>query len=248
MQGRSLEPVVDKPSGVDLFPAGNHLPTDLHDEQFPSRLASWQDGVLELGVDGTHFGFIRSGSASLECDSGTFHLQAGMYFSVPGKCILRGEGDGFVATRCSWMGLFQIGGPTEPQGRLKYIDGCSDSLLISPIVLGDPCLNLLYLPPGTEQTQHTHPSCRAGIIASGSGVCRTPEEDLPLSPGTIFNIAAGGLHSFHTGVEELRVIAWHPDSDFGPAHHDHPMINRTMIDGRSAAHLNAPQPNEGVRT
>jgi len=25
------------------------------------------------------------------------------------------------------------------------------------------------------------------------------------------------------------VIAWHPDSDFGPRDDDHPMINRTLI-------------------
>ena len=26
----------------------------------------------------------------------------------------------------------------------------------------------------------------------------------------------------------LDVIAWHPDSDFGPTDQDHPMINRTL--------------------
>ena len=33
------------------------------------------------------------------------------------------------------------------------------------------------------------------------------------------------------------MIAFHPDSDFGPAPEDHPMINRTMVDGVSASRL-----------
>jgi hypothetical protein len=26
----------------------------------------------------------------------------------------------------------------------------------------------------------------------------------------------------------LLVMAWHPDSDSGPSHDDHPMLNRTL--------------------
>ena len=32
----------------------------------------------------------------------------------------------------------------------------------------------------------------------------------------------------------MAVIAYHPDSDFGPTHEVHPMINRTIVDGVSA--------------
>ena len=75
------------------------------------------------------------------------------------------------------------------------------------------------------------------MIVSGSGTCRTPDADFPLEAGMTFEIAPGGLHSFHTSEESLRVIAWHPDSDCGPQHEDHPMINRTIINGTSAAEL-----------
>ena len=34
--------------------------------------------------------------------------------------------------------------------------------------------------------------------------------------------------------ESLRVVAFHPDSDFGPEHDFHPMINKTIVDGTSA--------------
>ncbi len=142
-----------------------------------------------------------------------------------------------VITQLEYEGFFHLGGPSEGAGRLHYIDGCSDSLLIPPIVRGEACLNLLHIPPQTQQTQHTHPSFRVGIIVDGTGVCRTPHKQIPLRPGLAFAIAAEGLHSFHTAEDSLTVIAFHPDSDCGPTHQNHPMINRTIVDGVSAAQL-----------
>jgi quercetin dioxygenase-like cupin family protein len=117
----------------------------------------------------------------------------------------------------------------ETAGRLRYIDGCSDTLLISPPRLGDPCLNHLHIPPHTDQTPHTHPSARIGIILQGVGECRTLDRIYPLQPGMGWYIPTGCLHSFFTRDEALDVVAWHPDSDFGPRDDDHPMINRTVI-------------------
>lgn len=37
----------------------------------------------------------------------------------------------------------------------------------------------------------------------------------------------------------MDVIAYHPDSDFGPQDEDHPMVNRTIVDGVSASKLEA---------
>jgi hypothetical protein len=37
----------------------------------------------------------------------------------------------------------------------------------------------------------------------------------------------------------MVVMAYHPDSDFGPEDENHPMINRTIVDGMSAAGLAA---------
>lgn len=223
---------------------------DSCDTEFPSRFVYWhtsQGRQIELAASGTHFGFLRAGRLVVDCDSGRFLVGAGMYFSLPGEAQLSLDSSesgccGMIASRLhsptsQHRGFFQIGGPVEQRGRLTYIDGCSDSLLISPVVLGAPCLNLLYLPPHTKQTSHTHPSCRMGMIVSGSGWCRTPGGSHRLVAGTKFLIEPDGQHSFHTEAEALRVIAWHPDSDFGPANQDHPMINRTMIDGVSAARL-----------
>jgi quercetin dioxygenase-like cupin family protein len=153
-----------------------------------------------------------------------------MYFAVPGPLRLRG-GRGLVVTAEQTRGFFHLGGPVEDAGRLRYIDGCTDSLLVPPVLLGDPCLNLLHIPPGTRQTAHTHPSIRIGLIVRGSGECVTPERRYPLRPGLAFVIAAGAMHSFHTDREPLLVIAYHPDSDFGPTHECHPMVNRTILPG-----------------
>jgi quercetin dioxygenase-like cupin family protein len=206
---------------------------------------SWKGHGIVLPNNATHYGFVREGDTIIETQVGSFRLQEGMYFAVPGSCTVSGDGDGFAASRFGYHGFFQIGGPVESTGRLRYIDGCSDSVLIAPVVEGDPCLNLLHIPPRTHQTSHTHPSVRVGMIAAGTGVCRTDEGDVELRPGVVFVIDPDGLHSFHTADDSLLVIAWHPDSDCGPTHQDHPMLNRTIIEGRSASPVRAAASWEG---
>ena len=158
---------------------------DLSDNVHPTKVAGWSSAGLALHPDGTHFGFVHGGSASLECEAGTFDLAEGMYFAVPGACRVEGSGQGVVITRLGYGGFFQIGGPIEQQGRLRYIDGCTDSLLVPPVMKGDACLNLLHVPPETDQTAHTHPSLRVGLIVRGEGTCETPNGLQPLLPGTV---------------------------------------------------------------
>jgi len=155
-----------------------------------------------------------------------------------------------VISREQYRGLPMFVGPIEQEGRLKYIDGCTDSLLIPPVKLGDPCLNLLYFPPGIDQTTHTHPSDRIGLILSGHGRCHAWDLDettgeyveklIDLTPGMLFTIHTNGKHKFSTPYgESMRVLAYHPDSDFGPEDENHPMLNRTIVDGVSAKHIDA---------
>ena len=217
---------------------GNHGQlTDLSHDDFPSSLLAWLDGTLRLEDKGTHFGYVHSGEATIEASIGSFTLKRGMYFSLPEEGVLSGCGQGIVITRLDFKGVFMVGGPIEEAGRLRYIDGCTDSQLVPPVLKGDPCLNALYFHSGIKQTQHSHPSMRVGIIASGSGECITPVENVPLTAGQIFMIPAESLHSFNTTHHPMVVIAYHPDSDFGPTHEIHPMVNRTMIKGVSASRL-----------
>lgn len=205
---------------------------DFRSDSHSTLVSGWHHSELELAGGNTHFGFVASGVLHVDCEVGSFELHPGMYFSIPDAARLTGGGTGMVASMAATRGLFHIGGPVESTGRLRYIDGCSDTLLIAPPMLGDPCLNLLHIPPGTQQTEHTHPSLRVGIVVDGAGICRTPDGDTPLAPGLVFAIRAHGRHCFHTGASDLRIVAWHPDSDFGPTHEQHPMLNRTIVNGR----------------
>lgn len=180
-----------------------------------------------LPQGGTHFGFVLRGPCEIAFDDMVFPLRAGMYFSAPSAIEIRG-GAGLVVTRLGEQGLFALGGPVEADGRLQYMDGCTDTLLLSPSRLGEACLNLLVLPPGTRQRMHEHPSVRVGVVASGHGRCVTESGSHVLSPGVAFALPAGLRHCFHTEAETLRVIAYHPDSDFGPTDENHPMRNRTI--------------------
>ncbi|PYQ28677.1 MAG: hypothetical protein DMF56_15705 [Acidobacteria bacterium] len=219
-----------------------------NDPAWPSSVLGWRGTeVLEFDGLGTMFGFAAEGRATLRVLGPVdleFSLRPGMYFSLPYAGSIQG-GVGFAVCRLRYQGLFSIGGPIEKEGRLKYIDGCTDTLLVPPVIRGDACLNHLHFPIGIQQTRHTHPSLRAGVIAAGSGRCICPSEsdgsgedvEFPLLAGIAFVIPAGGHHSFFTDTETMDVIAYHPDSDTGPIDDDHPMVNRTMIDGVSAARL-----------
>jgi hypothetical protein len=123
----------------------------------------------------------------------------------------------------------------EQNGRLQYIDGCEDTVLIAPPYKGDPCLNMLYLKSGITQTEHTHPSVRIGIVQYGSGFAHWYENGVPiktpLNQGDVWVIEKDEKHFFTTQEQELVIMAYHPDSDFGNTDEVHPMINRTIIYG-----------------
>jgi quercetin dioxygenase-like cupin family protein len=108
------------------------------------------------------------------------------------------------------------------------------------VKLGDPCFNLLHFPEGIDQTEHTHPSDRIGMVIRGLGECVVDggETIIPLEAGMIFCIHTDGLHKFRTlRGSEMTVLAYHPDSDFGPTDTFHPMLNRTIVNGVSASKL-----------
>lgn len=190
------------------------------------EVRTWAGAVAELD-GGTVFGCVDR-PTEVVIDGDRFRLRAATYFVAPDGARVEG-GRGIAVVLPGYRGLRQIGGPLEPTGRLRYIDGCTDTLLLAPPRLGEPCLNLLHIPPHTHQSEHTHPSLRAGVIVSGRGRCRTRREIVELRPGTAFLIPAGVHHCFNTDREPLRVIAYHPDSDFGPTDEDHPMVNRTHL-------------------
>lgn len=200
-----------------IDPSLNHL------DRFRFRAAT-----IGIVFDG-HNIVLRQGWNIMQLQPGSYFVATGYGFDLcsPGGRILliNMPGKDFP---------FSLGGPIEPHGRLRYIDGCTDSLLVPPWRRGEPCLNHLHIPPGVEQTMHTHPSDRIGLVMSGRGQCVSPDGTTDLHAGMIWRIPAGGLHRFRTDADAIQIIAFHPDSDFGPADEDHPMLNRSLVGGVSA--------------
>jgi mannose-6-phosphate isomerase-like protein (cupin superfamily) len=168
-----------------------------------------------------------------------YTLHAGMYQSTEEwvEITIHPNTRVVIYQRESYRGINSIG-ILEEVWRLKYIDWCTDSMLCSPIKKGDPCLNALFVPNWVNQTMHIHPSTRAGFIIQGEGRCETPEKTYKLESGLIFFLPKNWLHKFRTDADgewKLRVVAYHPDSDFWPSDEIHPMINRTIVDGVSAS-------------
>ena len=241
---------------------------DSKHKEYPIRYWNLLDHeMFPLREGRSYYGFVQRGSVNIYCEDFTFAGTAGQSFSVSSEGNLVSLGQVIVIEVLHTRGKYKESryraenrfvGPLEAEGRLKYIDGCTDSLLISPPKMGDPCLNHLHFPTGIDQTAHTHPSHRIGIVHRGHGTCVTPFGDVDLTPGLVFVIrewngkrkAKGldgkrhpaGTHKFKTGSDTLDVVAFHPDSDYGPTDHTHPMINRTIVEGKSAKHF------EDIRT
>lgn len=132
-----------------------------------------------------------------------------------------------VIARYGFMGQEVFGTPVAGHGRLTYIDGCSDSLLVYPPRQGDPSLNHLHFPQMIKQTRHVHPSIRVGYVLGGEGIAHFGNHKARLKKGMMFLLDAQEKHSFETQEEELDIIAFHPDGDWGPTDHSHTMLNRT---------------------
>jgi hypothetical protein len=258
---KSFISFTDNNAGL-IFDESNH-------EKYPLRYYNVINGKGGAFTDNnSYFVFIYKGEASLEISGGIKAiLPKDTYFSHHGKFTLNGVFKAVIIEVISEKGIYKlnnykaythIGGVVEEKGRLKYIDGCTDSLLIPPVKKGDPCLNHLHFPDTIIQTPHTHPSHRIGIVIRGEGECDTPFGKLPLVEGCIFvikeyngeemskgldgGIYEAGTHKFNTYHSSMDVIAFHPDSDFGPEDEFHPMINRTIVSGVSAKDI------ESIRT
>ena len=192
---------------------------------------SFLEATKDLNLSVYGFTSLRSGILQTKVDE--YRLKPYMFFSTNCFSDFIGQ-DAFLIFIENHYTTNIIGGPIEDIGRLKYIDGCTDSILLPPIIKGGPCLNALFFPKGTKQTYHTHPSFRLGMVIKGKGVCELKDRNIDLIPGKVFMIPQDYLHRFLTNDDELVVVAFHPDSDFGPENLDHPMINKTVVDGVSA--------------
>lgn len=193
-------------------------------------------GVPESGEYRVHGGtvyFAVLGPGSVQVRGALdVDLEHGMYGCAPAPCRLRGRGArALLVTMKRYRGVLTLGGPLEREGRLRYIDGCTDTGLIAPLRQGDPCLNALFFPPGILQSAHTHPSHRIGVIVDGHGWCHTAGERLAMQQGMIFVLPPDVVHHFETDATGgMRIVVAHPDSDVGPTDEVHQMKRATILE------------------
>jgi hypothetical protein len=201
---------------------------------YPSRLDVVVGSRRFERATSSHYGYVVEGRARFTSGGSSTEAPAGVYFCVPGLMDLEATGRVVVIERLGFIAMAACG-RIESTGRLSYIDGCSDSVLVMPPRLGDPVLNHLHFPAGITQSVHSHPSIRLGVVASGRGVAYGPGAGVPweepMDAGCVFLLESHEFHAFRTAAEVMNVIAYHPDSDWGPTDGVHPMLNRTYLRG-----------------
>jgi quercetin dioxygenase-like cupin family protein len=211
---------------------------DQSDSMYPSLGYLIQPNNTQVFPEYTKFSSVYGysfGNSKLTINNKTVEFLQGQYFSFfTGNSLFEVTTDAsiFLVVRLGYKCQDTIGW-AESTGRLSYIDGCTDSLLVYPPRLGDPSLNLLHFPAGISQTRHLHPSIRIGCVVAGSGISDTWSGpgaiEHTLNSGDIFCLEQNELHRFRTTDSPMTVIAWHPDGDWGPTDHNHSMLNRTYL-------------------
>ena len=204
---------------------------------YPTR-AIWIKEKTVIGeTSSTCFGFVVDGQTEIQTDNQQWNLKKGNYFAFHGTLGITPDDNSniWIVERKGYR-CMPLVGTIEERGRLSYIDGCSDSVLVSMPRMGDPVLNHLHFPSGIYQTQHTHPSIRMGIVIDGDGEAFQEKSNYakgwekPLKKGCMFMLEEQELHSFKTLDSTMDIVAFHPDSDTGPTDENHSMINRTYIE------------------
>ncbi len=201
---------------------------------YPSRLEVVVGAKRFESSTSTHYGFVVEGRARVGGAGLNLEASAGAFFCIPGGLELDATGRVVVIERLGFLAM-AAAGRIESAGRLSYIDGCTDSVLVMPPRLGDPVLNHLHFPAGITQSVHSHPSIRLGVVSSGRGVAYGPGAgtawEEPLESACVFLLESHEFHAFRTAADVMNVIAYHPDSDWGPTDGVHPMLNRTYVRG-----------------
>lgn len=115
-------------------------------------------------------------------------------------------------------------------GNLSYIDGGTNTTAVNPGRLGDPVINYVHFPSGMQQTLHTHPSHRVGIVLKGSGLIELDTGDFNLALGDVFFMQRNVLHNFTCPHgQDVVLFVFAPDSGTGPTDEVNPLKIRTYV-------------------
>jgi uncharacterized RmlC-like cupin family protein len=117
---------------------------------------------------------------------------------------------------------------------LPYINGCSTESLLPPIRLGDPTMQLLYMPAGSsEQEEHIHSTARVVYMLDGSGTCvyglGKDRKEISITKGDVLILEKMCPHHFVTEEEALVCSPLHIWSSVGAVEKNHPMFNGTHL-------------------
>jgi quercetin dioxygenase-like cupin family protein len=119
----------------------------------------------------------------------------------------------------------------NPKGNLSYMDGGTNTTAVNPGRLGLPVINYVHFPAGMEQTLHTHPSQRIGLILSGKGQIELDKGVMfPIKEGDCFVMERNVLHNFMCNQgEDVTLFVFSPDSGTGPTDEINPLKVRTYV-------------------
>lgn len=202
-----------------------------HHHFIRSETVSGARNLIKKPREGSSFLFGKD----LQCETshGSLHFPRGFAIATSKEINIRSIGFGAWVEIPYYSLPFSAVELREGPGRLSYIDGCSNTLAIAPQRSGDPCVNLLFFPQHREQSYHSHPSLRLGLVLQGQGtadVADGPEEkQYDLKEGVFFALDPHVRHRFRTRSETMSVIVFHPDSEDGPRDEANPMRSRTYL-------------------
>jgi len=119
----------------------------------------------------------------------------------------------------------------NPCGNLSYMDGGTNTTASNPGRLGLPVVNYVHFPAGMQQTLHTHPSQRIGLILKGKGEIELDHGQIfPISEGDCWVMERNVLHNFMCNQgEDVTLFVFSPDSGTGPTDEVNPLKVRTYV-------------------
>jgi len=178
--------------------------------------------------------YVGSNHVEVEENESAWFYQGDPDQGFNGVCI-RGPVD-FTSEYCCTV----VTGYTPPDRsaqiestNLPYVNGCSTESLLPPVRLGDPTMQVLYMPPNSsEQQHHIHSTARVVFVMSGTGTNIYGMDDvkeIPLNALDVLVLDKMIPHHFVTSNQPLFVSPFHVFSSIGRGEQNHPMFNGTHM-------------------
>lgn len=202
------------------------------DDRWPLRLTKLEAGESRAFdyTRGTYYVMLQNASYysdNVKLEDVNAALAVNNHFTV--KC---GSGTAVIV---EYMGLRLLESRYYVQdklgmGNLSYMDGGTNTTAINPGRLGDPVINYVHFPAGMQQTLHTHPSHRVGMVLRGRGRVELDHDNFELAAGEVFFMQRNVLHNFTCPYnEDVVLYVFAPDSGTGPTDEVNPLKIRTYV-------------------